>query len=85
MKKNQTDNNAKASFILSLFFWIPLLNNFTAILAIVFGIVALKEFDEKTMRGKWMAIAGITIGTVTIILSIIGLIIFYVKPELFTS
>ena len=72
---------SKASFPISLFFWIPALNIFTNILAIVFGIIALREIkSDKDQKGIWLAIAGITIGTITLILSFIALILY---PELY--
>lgn len=72
---------SKASFVLSLFFWVPALNIFTNILAIVFGVVALKEIKkDKTQKGRGLAIAGITIGIVTLILSFIGFLLY---PEIY--
>lgn len=84
-EKKETSKYSKASFILSLFFWVPLLNNFTAALAIAFGYVALKEYNPKTQKGRWMAISGVTIAIITILLSIVGLITFYVRPDLFAA
>lgn len=72
---------AKTSLILALFSWVPALNIFTSILAIVFGITALKDLKgNKDYKGKGMAIAGITIGIVTLILSFIGFILY---PDLY--
>jgi len=74
---------AKVSFILSLFFWLPAINIFTSILAIVFGITFFIELKrDKTLKGKGLAIAGITIGVVTLVLSFVGMIIYYFAPEL---
>jgi len=85
-KKNNRNPNALASFILSLLFWLPLLNNFLAALAIVFGYVSLKDMKKnKDQSGRWMAIAGITIGIVTLIMSLIGFILFYTRPDLFPT
>jgi len=81
--RKKINTYAKISFILSLFFWLPALNIFTSILAIVFGVVFFRELKEdKTQRGKGLAIAGITIGTVTLILSFLGLFIYSFFPQL---
>ena len=72
---------SKTSLILSLFFWVPALNIFTAILAIVFGVAALKDLKgNKDMKSKGLAIAGITVGIITLILSFVGLLLY---PELY--
>ena len=77
IKKLKNNAYVVSSFIFSLFFWIPLLNNFTSILAIVFGFAGLKELKiNKNERGKAFALIGITIGFVTIIISIIGFILY---------
>lgn len=83
MEKRKINIYAKASFILSLFFLVPALNLFTSVLAIVFGITFLKELKkDKNQRGKGLAIAGITIGAVTIFLSLLGFSIYYFFPQL---
>ncbi|MCK5282642.1 MAG: DUF4190 domain-containing protein [Nanoarchaeota archaeon] len=83
MQKKQTNSYAFSSLILSLFFWVPLINIFTSSLAVVFGFVALKELkSNKEQKGKAFAIAAITIGIVTLMLSFIGIILYYFFPEL---
>ncbi len=72
---------SKTSFILSLLLWLPLLNIFTSILAIVFGVISLKELrSDNTRRGQGLSIAGIAIGIVTIMLSLVG---FFMFPEIY--
>ena len=48
----KTNVYAKVSLIFALFFWLPALNIFTSILAIVFGVLTLKDLkahqDEKS-------------------------------------
>lgn len=81
--KKKINTYAKVSLILSLFFWLPALNIFTSVLAIVFGVVFFRELKEdKTQRGKGLAIAGITIGLVTLILSFAVLLIYAFFPHL---
>ena len=80
-KKTKSHPYSKTSLILSLLFWVPALNIFTAILAIVFGVVALKELKKsKDMKSRGLAIAGITISIITLALSFIGFILY---PELY--
>ena len=66
------------SFILSLFFWIPLLNIFLGTLAVVFGVGALKNVKKSPSRygGRVYAIVGTVLGSLTIVLSLIGLILY---------
>ncbi len=83
MEKKKSSGYAKASLIFSLFFWVPALNVFTSILAIVFGFVFFKELKkDKDQKGKGLAIAGIAIGIVALILSFFGLLIYYFFPQL---
>lgn len=64
------------SFIFGLTFWIPLLNLFFGIVAIVIGIKALKEIksDHSKYGGTGFAVAGIILGTLPLLFSLIGLI-----------
>lgn len=74
---------SKASIISSLFFWFPAFNIFTSILAIIFGITFFRKLKaDKSQKGKGLAIAGITIGIVTLALSFGGLIITTFFPQL---
>ncbi|MBW2979839.1 DUF4190 domain-containing protein [Candidatus Woesearchaeota archaeon] len=76
MKKEKS--LAVTSFTLSLFFWIPLLNVFLGTLAIVFGVGALKNIKKSpsTYGGRAYAIAGTILGSLTIVLSLMGLILY---------
>jgi hypothetical protein len=69
MAKKKTNVFAKASLIFALLFWLPALNIFTSILAIVFGVNFLKDLKTNdNQKGKAYAIAGITIGIITLML-----------------
>jgi len=74
---------AKTSLITACFFWLPALNFITNTLAIVFGVLALKEV--KTYKEKIFAITGITVGIVTIVVSIIFIGIGVFNPELYQA
>ena len=65
---------AKVSFILSMFFWVPLLNNFLAIAAILTGIKALRQIksDPEHHGGRRWAIAGIVLGALPLIIYLLG-------------
>lgn len=74
---------SRISFILSLFFFLPAINLVTSVLSIVFGIIALRELKEdKKQKGRAIAIAGISIGIVTLVISLSGMIIVYLFPGL---
>ena len=62
---------SKLSLILSLFLWIPALNIFTSILAIIYGILAIRSKEP----GKSLAIAGISIGFITLSLALMGVLL----------
>jgi hypothetical protein len=79
--KKRWNSYCVSSLVFALFFWLPLLNNFTSVLAIVFGIVGIKELRaNKEEKGKGLAIAAITIAITTVILTIVGIILF---PDIF--
>ncbi|MFC1768191.1 DUF4190 domain-containing protein [Nanoarchaeota archaeon] len=55
---------AKTSFILGLFFFVPLFNLILGVFAIYNGFKALREIKKKpeVYGGKWYAITGIILG-----------------------
>ena len=55
---------AVASFVLGLFFWIPLINLICGALAIYLGTKSIKKIRQnpKQFGGKWFAILGIILG-----------------------
>ena len=73
MKKSKAA--AMASFIFGLTFWIPLLNLIFGILAIVMGLKAIYKIKRhpESYGGKWLAVAGILLGSIVYMLSITGI------------
>lgn len=61
---------AIASIAIGICAFIQLLGAEKAILAIIFGVLALREIKEKELTGKYLAIAGIILGIIYIILLI---------------
>ena len=58
--------------ILSLILgWIPILGWIFIILSIVFGIIGLKKTKNNKLKGRWMAITGLSIGSTITVLIII--------------
>lgn len=74
MKKSK--GHAIASFVFGLFFWLPLLNLITGILAIILGVKALRlrKKNPEQFGGKWFAIIGIILGAIPLVFSVVGLI-----------
>jgi hypothetical protein len=71
-KEKQDLFYSKLSLVLGFGFWIPLLNYPLSILAIIFGITALKLAHKNPERygGRTYAVIGIILGTIPILLSI---------------
>ena len=72
MKK--VNRYSKIAFSFAILFWLPAFNIFTSAFAIAFGNAALNEIKEGKGKGKGLAIASITLGIITIILSVVGFI-----------
>ncbi len=68
MQKKKTLGIAILSLIFGCFFIIPFLGAIFGIAAIVLGIVALVKIsnNKKTLKGKGLAISGITLGAISI-------------------
>ncbi|MBI2659466.1 DUF4190 domain-containing protein [Candidatus Woesearchaeota archaeon] len=64
MKKSKA--TAVASFVLGLFFWIPLINLICGALAIYLGIKSIKKIRQnpKQFGGRWLAVLGIILGVI---------------------
>ncbi len=73
MKKSKA--TAVASFVLGLFFWIPLINLICGASAIYLGVKALTKIkkDPANYSGKGFAIAGIILGAIVYTTYLIGL------------
>ncbi len=69
---------ALVSLILGLFFFIPIFGLVQGILAIIFGVIGLKQIRNGKSRGKQFAIAGISLGIIGILFTV-GLygVLFY--------
>ncbi|MFH1181585.1 MAG: DUF4190 domain-containing protein [Candidatus Woesearchaeota archaeon] len=61
--KKSYNANAVASFISSLFFWMPLFNFLICALSIYLGIRALRQIKEEKTKGTWFAVFGIILGS----------------------
>jgi hypothetical protein len=72
---------AIASFVLSLV-W---LYGVGSILALVFGLVALRQITRTGQRGRGLAIAGVVISAVTILLLVLATVAFLVAHGLHTT
>lgn len=72
MEKSQAQ--AKASFILGLAFWIPLLNLIFGALAVYYGMMALKNIRKEPAKfgGKWYARIGVALGSIVYITYLTG-------------
>jgi len=75
----QTSGKAIASLVLGCLSWV--LGVFTGVPAIVLGIGALAEIKDESrkLKGKWLAIVGMTLGIVFTLISLL-LIIAYALP-----
>jgi peptidyl-prolyl cis-trans isomerase B (cyclophilin B) len=70
--QNQTNGMAIAALVCGL---LAFVTGITALLAIIFGFIALSQIKKSGQQGRGMAIAGIVIGFAILILSIVGIII----------
>lgn len=75
-----TNGLAIAALVCGLAFFVP----FAAVLAIIFGIIALRQIARTFQRGRGLAIGGIVTGTL-VILGWVGLIAFVVTADSVTS
>ncbi len=72
MEKDKS--KAMTSFILGLFFLVPLFNVILAIIGLIFGIIALREINQKPelYDGKTYAIIGVVLCSIVLLASAIG-------------
>lgn len=71
LKSVRKSGFAIASLVLGLMFFIPLLGAFVGILAIIFGVISLVKIKNEGLSGKGFAIAGIILGSIGIIFTIV--------------
>ena len=75
MEKNSS--LAKISFVIGLFFWLPLFNLILGPVAVIIGIKALLLWKSNPSKygGKRWAIFGIVLGALPIIFYVAGLLV----------
>ncbi|MEX1015021.1 MAG: DUF4190 domain-containing protein [Candidatus Paceibacterota bacterium] len=78
-QKLQKSGLATASLILGLVSFIPLVGVLLGILAVILGIISLKQIKKMNLGGKKMAISGIILGLLGIIFTfaMYGLLFYY--------
>ena len=78
-EQKKTSEFAVASLVLGIFQFIHIFNAEKAILAIVFGVLALKRIAQTGDGGKKKAVAGIILGIVGIVVTVVMTIVFLPK------
>ncbi len=75
---------AKIAFYLSLGFWIPLFNIAISITSIILSILALKRYynDPKKYGGLKYIIIALILSITSIVMTIIGLIVFLLSDDI---
>ena len=76
-EQKKTSEFAIASLVLGIFQFVHIFNTEKAILAIIFGVLALKRIAESGNVGKGKAVAGIILGVIGIITTVAMTIIFW--------
>lgn len=73
-----------ASFVCGILFWVPLFNFVLGIMAIIFGVLAIKRIKKEPEKygGQGFAIAGIILGSIALMFGIVYAIIRIFLPEL---
>jgi hypothetical protein len=81
--KKKDSFHAKIAFILSLGFWIPLFNVALSIVALWLAATSIRNQIENPKRfgGFGFALTAIILSVASIVLTIIGLIIYLISPE----
>ncbi|OGX18432.1 MAG: hypothetical protein A3K83_03255 [Omnitrophica WOR_2 bacterium RBG_13_44_8b] len=81
-QKNPISEFAIASLVMGIVSFIHILNIEKAAVAIVFGVLALKRIKVSAQfKGKKLAIAGIVLGTVSVIATITVTVIFWPQMQ----
>ena len=78
-EQNSKSEFAIASLVLAIFQFVHIFNMEKAILAVIFGFLALKRIGETGAKGQKMAVTGISLGIIGIIITIVMTIIFWPK------
>ncbi len=82
-KNTRISRAAISSFICGLLFIIPIFNIIFSILALIFGVSALKAISKYSdeLSGKGFAIAGIIMGIMAILLYAVGITFGLLFPD----
>lgn len=86
MTKNDSFN-AKLAFYLSLGFWIPLFNIAFSVVAIIFGVKAVKDYfkNPNQYKGLKYAVIALIISITSIVLTVIGTIFYFFSQNICSS
>ncbi|WMT56166.1 hypothetical protein [Truepera radiovictrix] len=55
------------------------LSTSSAVLAIIFGVCAVKQFNLSREKRQWVAICSIAIGSFAVLANIINLVVYYLE------
>lgn len=69
-EKLPTSGTALASIVLGFFFFIPLFGFLTGVVAVVLGMLGIRQVNKGNYRGKRLAITGIVLGIVGMLLTV---------------
>ena len=84
VEKGRISEFATASLVLGIVQFVHIFNAEKAILAIVFGLIAIKRISEnQELGGRKQAVAGIILGVVGIVATIVMTIIFWPRIQAF--
>lgn len=78
-EQKKSSEFAIASLVLGIFQFVHIFNAEKAILAIIFGVLALKRITQTGEGGKKKAVAGVILGIVGIVVTIVMTIVFLPK------
>jgi hypothetical protein len=75
---------AITSFVCGLLFWVPLFNMILSPAAVIFGFLAIRRvrIDPERYGGQGLAVAGLILGLISIIFTVMGMYILLFRPEL---
>lgn len=83
-KKTKDKSFAITSFVCGALFWVPLFNAVLGVLALVFGILAIRRVRENPSRygGQGLALAGIVLGCIALIFGAVWVFLRLFYPEM---
>ena len=83
-RRSRVSEFAIASLVLAIMEFVHVLNLEKSLIAIVFGILALKKIKtEEGLKGKNLAVAGIVLGIVGVVVTIVFTIVFWPQMQQF--